>query len=292
MSTFNNRQKSRLGLIIALLLISLSGCFKDASDDNANPTQRKVDLSDLQGSQSRATASVPAPTATVRADLPSFTPAPSTPTATEVIGGPPGNTNTTTPEASLSSSTPRVTATITETTSGLATVEPPDMSDIEASDTPTASPDTTGEADDTDILSTPTEIPDANDCIYLVEGGDTLFSLAEEYDLLPEDFYPINPELRANPDNLYIGQEILIPNCIPEGATIEPTAEDEMEAEGTPATDAPDGVQTYVVQDGDNLFRIALNFGISLDALVAANPTIPSENTIIYPGDVLIIPTE
>jgi len=45
---------------------------------------------------------------------------------------------------------------------------------------------------------------------------------------------------------------------------------------------------TYVVQPGENLFRIGLRFGISWRDLMVANGL---QSTYIYPGEVLIIPT-
>jgi LysM repeat protein len=45
----------------------------------------------------------------------------------------------------------------------------------------------------------------------------------------------------------------------------------------------------YVVQRGDNLFRIALNNGVTLNAMIAANPSIVTP-TLILPGDELVIP--
>jgi uncharacterized protein YraI len=57
----------------------------------------------------------------------------------------------------------------------------------------------------------------------------------------------------------------------------------------TPTPPASGGTTTtYVVQAGDNLFRIALRFGISVDALAAANG-ITNYNQI-YVGQVLAIP--
>ncbi len=50
---------------------------------------------------------------------------------------------------------------------------------------------------------------------------------------------------------------------------------------------AQDGT-TYVVQPGDTLFRIALQHGVSVDAIVAAN-NLPNRS-IVYVGQVLIIP--
>jgi LysM repeat protein len=49
-------------------------------------------------------------------------------------------------------------------------------------------------------------------------------------------------------------------------------------------------MQTYVVQPGDNLFRIALRFGVTVQDIVDATPFLVNENTVIRPGDVLYIP--
>lgn len=54
-------------------------------------------------------------------------------------------------------------------------------------------------------------------------------------------------------------------------------------------SDAQDGNQTYTVQSGENLFRIALRFGLTVDQLAAANGI--TDPTRIYVGQVLIIPT-
>lgn len=46
--------------------------------------------------------------------------------------------------------------------------------------------------------------------------------------------------------------------------------------------------QTYTVQDGDNLFRLALRFGVPLDTLAAANDISPE--SVIIVGQELIVP--
>lgn len=58
----------------------------------------------------------------------------------------------------------------------------------------------------------------------------------------------------------------------------------------TPTT-APEEVVdecVYIVQPGDNLFRIAINNGTNLESLRAANPQISGD--LIQPGDRLVIP--
>ncbi len=50
------------------------------------------------------------------------------------------------------------------------------------------------------------------------------------------------------------------------------------------------GVIEYVVQPGDTMFLIAQRYGISLDALIRANPQIRNPD-VIFPGEVIHIPT-
>jgi spore coat assembly protein SafA len=50
------------------------------------------------------------------------------------------------------------------------------------------------------------------------------------------------------------------------------------------------GVIEYVVQPGDTMFLIAQRYGISLDALIRANPQIRNPE-MIFPGEVVHIPT-
>jgi LysM repeat protein len=56
----------------------------------------------------------------------------------------------------------------------------------------------------------------------------------------------------------------------------------------TPETTAQGNQQTHVVQTGENLFRIALQYGTTVDALAYANGI--SDPTTIYVGQVLSIP--
>src|ERR1700694_1048512 len=54
-------------------------------------------------------------------------------------------------------------------------------------------------------------------------------------------------------------------------------------AAGTAAADGP----VHVVQPGETLFRIALNYGVSMDAIRAANGFV---GNTIYAGQTLVIP--
>ena len=52
----------------------------------------------------------------------------------------------------------------------------------------------------------------------------------------------------------------------------------------------PSGTFAYTVRPGDTMFNIARRFGVSLDALIKANPQIPNPNQI-RPGQIVCVPT-
>lgn len=70
-----------------------------------------------------------------------------------------------------------------------------------------------------------------------------------------------------------------------------PTQPPATGASPTPAaTEAPPatGQQEYTVQEGDTLGAIAVQFGVTVDAIVQANDI--ADPNLILPGDTLIIP--
>lgn len=52
----------------------------------------------------------------------------------------------------------------------------------------------------------------------------------------------------------------------------------------------PDSAQTYTVAAGDSIYRIARQFGVTEDALLAANPSSITNRDLIFVGQVLVIP--
>jgi LysM repeat protein len=82
----------------------------------------------------------------------------------------------------------------------------------EASPSATATPE-----ESTSPTPTPTPAP----VIHVVKRGDTLYAISQEYKVSVEVILGANPQV-GNPDNLKIGEQLLIPNVLP-NVEISPT---------------------------------------------------------------------
>jgi LysM repeat protein len=127
----------------------------------------------------------------------------------------------------------------------------------------------------TPVPPTPTaaalEITATGGKIHTVQPGERLFSIARLYNVNPYAIAQLNAI--PAPYLIYPGQKLKIPGS---GGVTPP-----------PVTPPPGGT-TYTVLPGDNLFRIALKFGKSMQAIAAANGIV--NYNLIYPGQVLKIP--
>ena len=109
--------------------------------------------------------------------------------------------------------------------------------------------------------------------VYTVQPGDTLALIAEHFGVSLEQILAANPQI-FNPNLIRVGQRIVIPNQAP-----------------APVTPAPGtGQQIYTVEEGDTLAKIARRFGVGVDEVLAANPTIVNPN-LIFVGQQIVIPT-
>jgi LysM repeat protein len=98
---------------------------------------------------------------------------------------------------------------------------------------------------------------------YKVAAGDVPVAIAKKFNISVQALLDANPGLE--PTKLKIGQPLHIPA---------PTAALPTAARGgvtPPAVEAAGGVQTYTVKSGDNLTRIATQFGVTVRALRTAN---------------------
>lgn len=107
----------------------------------------------------------------------------------------------------------------------------------------------------------------AGEVLYTVKPGDNLFRIALAYGLSWQTVAAHNGI--TNPNAIYVGQVIKIPS-----------------GGSTPAQ--PPASKTYVVQEGDNLFRIALAYGLSFQTVAQYNGI--SWPYWVYPGQVIRIP--
>jgi LysM repeat protein len=108
--------------------------------------------------------------------------------------------------------------------------------------------------------------------VYVVQRGDTLYSIARRYGTTVNAIVQANGLRNSN--WIYVGQRLVIPGA------------------GTTTTSGSSGSSSsgsvHVVQRGENLFRIALRYGTTVQALAQANNL--SNTSLIYVGQRLVIP--
>lgn len=105
---------------------------------------------------------------------------------------------------------------------------------------------------------------------HVVVKGETLYAIAKKYQITPEDIIKNNPDAV---NGIKENQTLLIPSKNGLPSTIVTTAND----------------TTYVVQKGETLYAISKRFGISVDTILAKNPSIKDT---LSEGVQLVLPTK
>lgn len=104
---------------------------------------------------------------------------------------------------------------------------------------------------------------------HIVQRGENLYRIALRHGVTVDALSAANR--LSNPRLIYVGQRLVIPTTSsPTGTTTSRTS------------------NLHVVQRGENLFRIALRYGTTVEAIMAANGL---TNHNIYVGQQLRIPT-
>ncbi len=114
----------------------------------------------------------------------------------------------------------------------------------------------------------PTHCPSGTS--YTIKSGDTMYEIARRHNISLAALIAANPQI-SDPNRIFPGQVICIPGSGGSGGF------------GCP------GGRVYRVVSGDTLYLIAQRSGVTLDALIRANPQIKNPD-LIFPGQEICIP--
>lgn len=118
---------------------------------------------------------------------------------------------------------------------------------------------------------------------YTVEAGDNIGAISERFGVPADTIREAND---IEDDQIFIGQVLVIPRSTAGGGTTGGTTP------GATATPSPSGDgATYVVEEGDTAFGIALEFDTTVEALAAANGMTEDEITDLQIGQVINLPS-
>lgn len=115
---------------------------------------------------------------------------------------------------------------------------------------------------------------------HLVVPGETLSRLARQYGVTVNQFAQANN--LVNPDLIRAGDTLIVPCPVP-ATPIPPVTPFVPDGQG-----GQQGV--YIVQPGDNIYRISLQFGVTMAELMAVNGISPAQMNFLTVGQQLIIP--
>lgn len=111
---------------------------------------------------------------------------------------------------------------------------------------------------------------------HVVQPGETLRGIADLYGLTVEGLAAANNIADAN--SIYVGQALTVASASAPATDIAPPVEPE----------SPPPSLVYIVQPGETLFRIATQYGLTVNEVAQANSI--SDPTLIYAGQQLMIP--
>lgn len=123
---------------------------------------------------------------------------------------------------------------------------------------------------------------------HVVVAGETCASIAQQYEVGLPELIAANRFINEDCSNLQVDDELRIP-----GAPATNNQGGNGNGNGTNRTPTPGssgGGQSYTVASGDTCDGIASSFGISVDELISANPSVDSDCSNLDIDQVLRIP--
>lgn len=134
---------------------------------------------------------------------------------------------------------------------------------------------------------------------YIVQSGDTVSSIAQAHNMTNQELMQLNSMYSTF---IYLGQQLKVKgaqtvivtpsSASTESAVVTTRAEESSNHVSDDATKFVDESKqvssTHKIKAGESLYRIAIENGVSLNALLSANGL--KNNSLILPGQVLVIP--
>jgi LysM repeat protein len=266
----------RASMVIAILAVVLVAALIMGGCTKEKPAGRLPNESELAGGTITATVVLTAPTVPIGGEmLPTLTPtvrkttiavqATPTPAFGDLIGAEATPTVEAAPEATSLPTVPAVTTPVPTPVPilTLVPIQPTPEPVLPAAPAPTAAPLPPAPTPGTGEVALP-------GTVYVVRWGDTLSSIATQFGVTVEAIKAANG---LSGDIIVVGQKLVIPVAT-------------APSPGTPGTGGT--TITHIVQPGENLFRIALRYNTTVEAISRANGI--SNPWFIYVGQQLTIP--
>jgi LysM repeat protein len=272
-------------LILLVLVLTLSGCFRQAGEELVQPDSSSTQTDSGAGEPTPTSGDssvtvipslddveTPTDTAEIQDAGDDETPPTETPTEEEILP------SFDTPAAPIGATSEIIEPTVTPTQQVFLT---PGGGLPITPQTSQATPTDTNEA-----LVTPTSFigtsPTGDGCTYIVQPGDTLYRIAINNNITLEQLRAANPEVQG--DLIQVEQVLNIPGC---GQGLD---EEGNPVGGQPpaSTAAASGQVIHTVVAGDTLVRIARQYGVTVQDIVNANSLVNPNQIDV--GQQLIIP--
>ncbi len=127
-------------------------------------------------------------------------------------------------------------------------------------------------------LNPPVFVQPGADCVHIVQPGDrNLWRISLRYGVTVHDIAAASGI--ANIQLIYIGQELIIPGC----------GTGQYPPQNPPNVNCNPNGPVHIVRQNENLFRISLQYNVSVAALVACNGI--ANKNLIYIDQQIVIPS-